>query len=176
MPSTKKKKTKTQSPMLGAGGTLPAGDPASLLADLDAAHVAGAVVVQPACYGFDHSYVEAVVAASRGRLVGCALANPTLAPEDGAAEVRRLVRERGFRAIRWGASVGGQEGGWPGRPTHRRAVTMRLGCGGWVDGRPGARRPRALPAGLPAPRGTRLRPPTQPAHATPPSHPPPAKG
>ena len=100
--------------MLGAGGTLPAGDPASLLAALDAAHVAGAVVVQPACYGFDHSYVEAVVAASRGRLVGCALANPTLAPEDGAAEVRRLVRERGFRAIRWGVGVGGQEVGWPG--------------------------------------------------------------
>ena len=62
--------------MLGStpGTPPPPGDPAALLAALDAAGVAGACVVQPACYGYDHTYVGGVVAASGGRLTGCALA------------------------------------------------------------------------------------------------------
>ena len=74
-------------PMLGARGPPLPGDAAALLATLDAAGVHGALLVQPACYGSDHSYVREAAAASGGRLRVCASIDPTLAPADAAAFV-----------------------------------------------------------------------------------------
>ncbi len=97
--------------MLGAGGRpLPAGDPARLTAALDAAGVAGACVVQPACYGFDHAFVQSVIEAAAGRLVGCALADPSGPPASAAARAAALLDLPGrpFASLRFNPYL------WPG--------------------------------------------------------------
>ena len=99
------------STMLGStpGSPPPPGDPALLLAALDATHTAGACVVQPACYGYDHTFVRGVVEASAGRLTGCALANPT-APSPGAAAAATaaLLDGGAFTCLRFNPYL------WPG--------------------------------------------------------------
>lgn len=92
--------------MLGSspGQPLPPGDPGLLLAALDATDVsvAGAVIVQPACYGFDHSYLEGVIKTSNGRFVGCALADPTApSPAAAAATTAALLDSGAFTSIRF---------------------------------------------------------------------------
>ena len=100
--------------MLGStpGTPPPPGDPAALLAALDAAGVAGACVVQPACYGYDHTYVGGVVAASGGRLTGCALADPTASSPAAAAVTTAALLAPGspFSALRFNPYL------WPAGP------------------------------------------------------------
>ena len=64
--------------MLGAGSAEPPmpGESELLLQEMQALGVCGALVVQPSCYGHDHSYVTAALKAHPGRLVGCLLADP----------------------------------------------------------------------------------------------------
>jgi hypothetical protein len=48
-----------------------------LLGAMQAAGVSGALVVQPANHMYDHTYLNAVLAAHPGKLAGCCLADPT---------------------------------------------------------------------------------------------------
>mgnify|MGYP006249439703 CR=1 FL=1 len=55
-----------------------------------AAAVDGAVIVQPANHGFDHSYVSSALKAEPTFFRGCLLANPTLPPREAVRELERL--------------------------------------------------------------------------------------
>lgn len=90
--------------MLGStpGAPLPRADPAALLSALTESNTSGACVVQPACYGYDHTYVREVVRSSRGRLTGCALADPTAATPSAAAAATAALLEGGdFSCVRF---------------------------------------------------------------------------
>lgn len=63
-------------PMLGASPTLPTADGGALTTALASANVAGALVVQPACYAFDASYVASLAAAAPTKLLVCLSADP----------------------------------------------------------------------------------------------------
>jgi predicted TIM-barrel fold metal-dependent hydrolase len=56
--------------------------------------------VQPGHHLYDHSYVTSVLRRYPNTFVGCALANPTLPPAEAAAEIERLARQDGYRALR----------------------------------------------------------------------------
>jgi len=64
------------------------------------AGVDGALIVQPINHKFDHSYVSHVIKTYPGRFVGACLADPTEGG-GGAAELERLVKEEGYRAVRF---------------------------------------------------------------------------
>jgi len=72
----------------------PAGTPADLAAALTGAGVAGAAIVQPINYGFDHTAVGAAVAGAAAagvRLAGVALAATPGGPDAAAAALRSAV-------------------------------------------------------------------------------------
>lgn len=85
-----------------APGQVPtlAGSAADLLAVMAEAQVDGALIVQPINHGFDHSYVCHVVNKYPDTFVGCCLANPTQGMA-GVQELERLVKEDGFKAVRF---------------------------------------------------------------------------
>lgn len=67
---------------------------------MDDAGIAGALIVQPGNHLYDHSYVSSVLRAAPTRFVGCLLADPR--PDGGGeAELRRLVQDEGYRAVRF---------------------------------------------------------------------------
>ncbi|KAI8464534.1 MAG: hypothetical protein J3K34DRAFT_526120 [Monoraphidium minutum] len=76
------------------------GDAELLLGELDAAGVGGALIVQPGNHLYDHSYVISVLEAHPQRFAGCLLADPRPGG-GGAAEIERLHRAHGFRAVRF---------------------------------------------------------------------------
>eukprot|EP01025_Chloroclados_australasicus_P031030 TRINITY_DN3130_c0_g2_i2.p1 TRINITY_DN3130_c0_g2~~TRINITY_DN3130_c0_g2_i2.p1 ORF type:complete len:343 (+),score=41.62 TRINITY_DN3130_c0_g2_i2:128-1156(+) len=71
-----------------------------LLPQMETAGVSGCLIVQPANHLFDHSYVTSVLQRYPDKFVGCLLADPT---EDGggAEELERLVKEEGYKAVRF---------------------------------------------------------------------------
>ncbi|CAG9460000.1 unnamed protein product [Pedinophyceae sp. YPF-701] len=71
-----------------------------LIQEMDAAGVDKALVVQPGNHLYDHSYVTDMLRAHPDRFVGSLLADPTPGG-GGAAEVKRLVQEEGYRAVRF---------------------------------------------------------------------------
>ncbi len=79
---------------------------ARLLGDLDAAGVAGAVLVQPRSYGYDHSYLVSALREHPGRLAGIGLVDPdsTRAGNDVAN-----LHPQGIAGLRL-VSVGGSDG------------------------------------------------------------------
>lgn len=90
---------------------------------MDRAGVAGALIVQPGNHLYDHSYVTSVLRAAPTRFVGCLLADPR--PEGGEAELRRLVNEEGYRAVRFNPYL------WPEgeRMTNARGRAMYAAAG-----------------------------------------------
>ena len=75
----------------------------ALLGQLARAGVAGALVVQPINYGFDHSHVTAVLAAQGGAapvLRGMCLVDPTLSPVEAVGFLRARHAE-GYVAVRF---------------------------------------------------------------------------
>ena len=73
--------------------------PQRLVAEMDAAGVTHAVLVQPSSYGWDNSYLLDVLAAHADRFVGIVLVDPT--SPDAARELERLARRRGVRGVRF---------------------------------------------------------------------------
>lgn len=69
-----------------------------LVRTLDQAGVAGAVCLQPRVYGYDHGYLNQVLAAYPDRFAGVCIVNP-IRPS-GPAELRLLVRDHGYRGLR----------------------------------------------------------------------------
>jgi len=83
------------------GGEPPyAGSAKLLIKSMEEPGVHGALIVQPANHKFDHSYVSSVMKQYPGRFVGCLLADPTEGG-GGVAELERLVKEEGYRAVRF---------------------------------------------------------------------------
>ena len=80
--------------------TLPKGNATAefLLECLDEAGVAGALIVQPIVYGFDHRYVTECLRKWPDRFVGMCLINPK--NPNAPAELERLVKEEGYRGVR----------------------------------------------------------------------------
>jgi len=80
--------------------TLPEGNAAAdfLLECLDEAGVAGALIVQPIVYGFDHKYVTECLRKWPDRFVGMCLINPK--DPNAPAELERLVKAEGYRGVR----------------------------------------------------------------------------
>jgi predicted TIM-barrel fold metal-dependent hydrolase len=76
----------------------------NLLEEMDRCKVKGALIVQPICYMFDHTYVEQCIKRWPHRFKGMCLANPQLSPEAAVAELRRL-KENGFVGIRFNAAL-----------------------------------------------------------------------
>lgn len=74
--------------------------PSVLLREMDNAGVAGALIVQPINYKFDHSYVLDAIGNCGGRLKGMCLANPSSAPQQACAELERL-HGQGFCGVRF---------------------------------------------------------------------------
>ena len=72
------------------------------------AGVSGALVVQPGNHLYDHRYVSSVLCAHPGHLAGCLLADPTRGAAAGVQELRRLVLEQSYRAVRFNPYL------WPG--------------------------------------------------------------
>jgi len=83
----------------GQEPTLP-GSAEFLLESFEEAGVDGALIVQPINHKFDHSYVSSVINKYPGKFVGACLADPTEGG-GGASELRRLVQEEGYRAVRF---------------------------------------------------------------------------
>jgi hypothetical protein len=79
---------------------------------------------QPGNHLYDHAYVASVLVAHPGRFVGCLLADPTPGG-GGAAEVERLAREQGFRAVRFNPYL------WP--EGERMTNEVRLAAAGAGD-------------------------------------------
>ena len=69
-----------------------------LLECMDAAGVAGAVIIQPILYRWDHTYVNETLRRFPDRFAGVALVNP--ADPHAPAELERLVQEEGYRGFR----------------------------------------------------------------------------
>ncbi|KZV42672.1 hypothetical protein F511_25155 [Dorcoceras hygrometricum] len=71
-----------------------------LLEKMAEAGVDGALLVQPICHKFDHSYVTSVLKKYPSKFVGCCLANPT---EDGGGikQLEHLITKDGYRAVRF---------------------------------------------------------------------------
>jgi len=95
-------------PMLGArpGAPLQAGGAPALLAALDAASVGSALVVQPACYAFDHSYMLDAARASGGRVRVCASVDPSL-PAISAVMAAHALADAGVAALRFNPYLDG---------------------------------------------------------------------
>jgi len=87
--------------LAGAAGAEPPieGTMEQLLEQMDAADVQGALIVQPGCHQFDHSYVSHALKRYPDRLVGCLLADPSPSGS-GAAAISKLAKE-GYRAVRF---------------------------------------------------------------------------
>lgn len=91
----------------------------TLIPAMDAAGIAGALIVQPGNHAFDHSYVTSVLRAHPGRFVGCLLADPR--PEgNGVAALRQLVLEEGYKAVRFNPYL------WPEGARMTDAIGRRL--------------------------------------------------
>lgn len=90
-------------PMLGArpGAPPPPGAAPALLSALDAASVRSALVVQPACYAFDHSYVLEAARNSGGRLRVCASVDPSLPAISAVMAVHALADVGEIAALRF---------------------------------------------------------------------------
>ncbi|MBS7628312.1 amidohydrolase family protein, partial [Candidatus Bathyarchaeota archaeon] len=68
-----------------------------LLRCMDEAGVAGALIIQPIVYRFDHSYVTSCLRTWPERFKGMALINPCDSKANETME--RLVEEEGYRAV-----------------------------------------------------------------------------
>jgi len=71
-----------------------------LMEKMDAAGVAGCLIVQPINHKYDHSYVESVIKAYPQKLKGMCLANPTLSAEESVRDIENLY-QKGFVGIRF---------------------------------------------------------------------------
>lgn len=71
---------------------------ATLIADMDRAGVAMAVLVQPSVYGRDHRYLGACLKAHPDRFAGICLVDPASSAPD--ADLRQLVAENCYRGLR----------------------------------------------------------------------------
>ena len=74
---------------------------------------AGALIVQPINYKFDHAFVAAAIAGSGGFYKGMALADPSQVPAAAVASLRAL-RKAGFCSVRFNPYL---EDGWLAGPT-----------------------------------------------------------
>lgn len=70
-----------------------------LVEQMDAAGVQGALIVQPGCHKYDHSYVSHALERYPGRLVGCLLADPS--PGAGGVQAISELAKEGYRAVRF---------------------------------------------------------------------------
>ncbi|QIG47406.1 amidohydrolase family protein [Nordella sp. HKS 07] len=70
----------------------------TLIADMDRAGVAMAVLVQPSVYGRDHRYLAACLKAHPERFVGVCLVDPASSVPD--ADLRQLLAENSYRGLR----------------------------------------------------------------------------
>lgn len=70
-----------------------------LMLRMDEANIRGAMVVQPGCHQYDHSYVIHAIRKHPDRLVGCLLADPS--PGDAGCQAIKKLSKEGFRAIRF---------------------------------------------------------------------------
>lgn len=86
--------------------TIP-GDADTLLGLMATSGVDRAVIVQPACYGYDHRFVSDTLAAHPGRFAAACLVNP-LAPD--APEQLAARHAEGYRGLRLNPSI--SEGLW----------------------------------------------------------------
>ncbi|KAK9838991.1 hypothetical protein WJX74_007408 [Apatococcus lobatus] len=77
-----------------------AGDVDCLLEELKRSRVGGALIVQPSCHGFDHSYVTSVIKSRPDVFVGCLLADPSPG-QDGPTKLDRLIVQDGYQAVRF---------------------------------------------------------------------------
>ena len=86
---------------LPPAGMQASSDAAALLHQLDCTGVAGALIVQPIHYMFDHSYVAQVIACNP-RLKGMALMDPLAGPQ-----FLESIKQQGFVGVRFNPSL------WP---------------------------------------------------------------
>lgn len=86
--------------------TIP-GDPDALLALMAASGVDRAVIVQPSCYGYDHTFVTETLRRYPGQFAAACLVDP-LAPD--APEQLAARHAEGYRGLRLNPSIG--EGTW----------------------------------------------------------------
>eukprot|EP01025_Chloroclados_australasicus_P046027 TRINITY_DN507_c0_g1_i1.p1 TRINITY_DN507_c0_g1~~TRINITY_DN507_c0_g1_i1.p1 ORF type:complete len:382 (-),score=48.53 TRINITY_DN507_c0_g1_i1:893-2038(-) len=89
-----------------ASGPPPPGNVELLLPKMEAAGVQGCLIVQHNTHLYDHSYVTSVLRRYPNKFVGCLLADATQGG-GGADELERLVKEEGYRAVRFNPQL------WP---------------------------------------------------------------
>jgi len=103
-----------------------------LLAEMEAAGVDRAVIVQPGNHAFDHRYVSSVLKAHPDRFIGMLLADPDPSGA-GVAQLEALCREEGYRGVRFNPYLAGwgEAGmsGEVGRALYRKAGELGVPVG-----------------------------------------------
>ena len=103
-----------------------------LLAEMEAAGVDRAVIVQPGNHAFDHRYVSSVLQAHPDRFIGMLLADPDPSGA-GVAQLEALCREEGYRGVRFNPYLAGwgEAGmsGEVGRALYRKAGELGVPVG-----------------------------------------------
>lgn len=89
------------------------GSTSALLARMDAANVAGALIVQPINYKFDHTYVLNAIQQHPDRFKGMLLHNPTLPAQEAVTTLEDLTL-KGFVGVRFSPYLWPktEDGGW----------------------------------------------------------------
>ena len=101
---------------LPPAGMQASSDAAALLHQLDCAGVAGALIVQPIHYMFDHSYVAQAIACSP-RLKGIALLDPLAEPQ-----FLESIKQMGFVGVRFNPTL------WPKQQKDAESLGSRSQC------------------------------------------------
>ena len=78
------------------------GDAEFLLELMDAADVAGSLIVQPIVHGFDHSYVNHTIGKWPDRFIGMCLVDPQA---DDPVEMLIELVDQGYRGVRFNPAL-----------------------------------------------------------------------